>query len=269
MNAARCFFVVSASVFAWATLRAQQPAGAVARVSSGDGFDFTIPNIMRGPELYGRAPTNVRWSADGRWIHFLWNAPGTDWREPLRPYRVRSAAGAVPERLTLAQADSALPYIAEGPLSPDGRTRVVEASGDIYLVAFNGTARRLTQTVANESRPTFSSDGKTVYFLRDNNAFAMSLAGGEVRQLTDIRTGPAPIDIADGRIGIARAGLNAERGDRVLLLAAQDAQREAIAHLRNADSLGESVVERLETEIDIDEMVIRGEADRLTGAEAG
>jgi len=49
----------------------------VARVSSGDGFDFTIKNIMRGPELYGRAPTNVRWSADGRWIYFQWNAPGT------------------------------------------------------------------------------------------------------------------------------------------------------------------------------------------------
>jgi hypothetical protein len=30
-------------------------------------FDFSIRNIMRGPELHGRAPTNVRWSADGRW----------------------------------------------------------------------------------------------------------------------------------------------------------------------------------------------------------
>ena len=169
----------------------------VARVSPGTNFDFTIANIMRGPELYGRAPTNVRWSADARWIHFLWNAPGTDWREPLRPYRVRATAGATPERLTLAQADSALPYIAEGTLAPDGRSRAVEANGDLYLVRFSdGSARRLTQTVANETRPTFSSDGRTLYYLRDNNAFAMSLDGGEVRQLTDIRTGPVPTDSA-------------------------------------------------------------------------
>ncbi|MDQ2664914.1 MAG: prolyl oligopeptidase family serine peptidase [Gemmatimonadota bacterium] len=178
-------------------ISAKGQASSVARVSSGEGFDFTIANIMRGPELYGRAPTNVRWSADGRWIHFQWNAPGTDWREPMRPYRVRAMAGATPERLTLAQADSALPFVADGPVSPDMRSRIVEANGDIYLVSLkDGTARRLTQTVANETRPTFSSDGRTIYFLRDNNAFALSLSGGELRQLTDIRQGPAPTDSA-------------------------------------------------------------------------
>jgi hypothetical protein len=169
----------------------------VSRVSNGDGFDFSIKNIMRGPELYGRPPANLRWSADGRWIHFLWNEPGADWREPLRPYRVRATEGAKPERLTLAQADSALPYISEGMLSPDGRSRAVDANGDLYLVQLNdGSARRLTQTIANETRPTFSADGKTIYFVRDGNAFAMSLAGGEVRQLTDIRSGLEPKDSA-------------------------------------------------------------------------
>src|SRR3954466_12082158 len=102
--------------------------------ASTSAFDFSICNIMRGPELYGRAPTNVRWTADGRWIHFQWNPAGTDWREPLHPYRVRAQAGAQPERLTTAQADSAAPSIADGPLSPDKRSRVVEALGDIWLV---------------------------------------------------------------------------------------------------------------------------------------
>lgn len=169
----------------------------VARVSNGDGFDFSIRNIMRGPELYGRAPSNVRWTADGKWIYFQWNAPGTDWREPMRPYRVRASAGASPERITTAQADSALPYVAEGTLSPDGRARAVEANGDLYLVQLrDGSARRLTQTVASESRPTFSADGRTIYFLRESNAYALSLDGGDVRQLTDIRSGTAPVDSA-------------------------------------------------------------------------
>lgn len=173
-----------------ALLGAQTPAPAAA-------FDFSIRNIMRGPELYGRAPTNVRWSADGRWIYFQWNPPGTDWREPLRPYRVRAEAGAQPERLTNAQADSAAPYVADGVLAPDRRSRVVEALGDLWLVSLrDGGARRLTQTVAAESRPTFSVDGRTVYFVRDGNAFSLSLTDGMTRQLTDIRTGPAPVDSA-------------------------------------------------------------------------
>ena len=176
-----------------ATLDAQ----AVARVPDAAPFDFSIKNIMRGPELYGRAPSNVRWSADGRWIHFLWNAAGTDWREPLRPYRVRAEAGAQPERLSAAQADSAASFIAEGALSPDRRLRVVEALGDIWLVTVrDGSVRRLTQTVAAESRPTFSADGRAVYFVRGNDAFSLSIADGSTRQLTDIRTGPAPVDSA-------------------------------------------------------------------------
>ncbi|MEO7360589.1 MAG: hypothetical protein ABI120_09670, partial [Gemmatimonadaceae bacterium] len=39
-------------------------------------FEFTIANIMRGPELYGREPANIRWSADNQWIYFSWNPPG-------------------------------------------------------------------------------------------------------------------------------------------------------------------------------------------------
>ena len=187
-------FALFVLAFLPAVSRAQAP---VSRVSSGDGFDFSIKNIMRGPELYGRQPSNIRWSADGRWIYFQWNAPGTDWREPLRAYRVRAVASAVAERLTAAQADSALPYTADGVVAQDGRSRVVEANGDLYLVSLrDGTSRRLTQTVAAETNPSFSADGRAVFFVRENNAFSLSLSGGAVRQLTDIRGGPAPADSA-------------------------------------------------------------------------
>ncbi|HET7187527.1 MAG TPA: prolyl oligopeptidase family serine peptidase [Gemmatimonadaceae bacterium] len=196
-------------------------------------FDFSIRNIMRGPELYGRAPTNVRWSADGRWIYFQWNSSGTDWREPLRAYRVRAEAGAQPERLTNAQADSAAPYVADGILAPDRRSRVVEALGDLWLVSLrDGSARRLTQTVAVESRPTFSADGRTVYFVRDGNAYSLSLTDGMTRQLTDIRTGPAPVDSARpagqrGRLEQQQRDLFESVRDRLAADSATKADRKA------------------------------------------
>ena len=80
-------------------------------------FDFSIRNIMRGPELYGREPTNVRWTPDGQWIYFNWLPAGTDWRDQLRPFRVRAKAGAAPESLSDAQMDSAGPLlVSEAPL---------------------------------------------------------------------------------------------------------------------------------------------------------
>ncbi len=206
---------------------------ASARAQDVAPFDFSIRNIMRGPELYGRAPANVRWSADGRWIHFQWNAPGTDWREPLRPYRVRAEAGATPERLTAAQADSAEPFVADGARSPDRRSRVVEARGDIWVVSLrDGSARRLTETVAAESHPTFSADGRRVYFVRDGNAYAVELAGGATRQLTDIRTGPAPADSAQaagqrGRLEQQQRDLFESVRDRLAADSATRAERKS------------------------------------------
>src|ERR1043166_10314661 len=69
-------------------------------------FELTIPKIMRGSENTGREPSQVRWSPDGQWIYFQWLSPGTDWKEALKPYPVRAAARARPQRLTPAAGDS-------------------------------------------------------------------------------------------------------------------------------------------------------------------
>ena len=91
--------------------------------------------------------------------------------------------------------ENAAPTVADGPLTRDGLRRAVSARGDLYLVDMKtGTTRRLTETVATESDPRFSVDEKQLLFSRDGNAFVMDVAGGMVRQLTDVRSGPAPRD---------------------------------------------------------------------------
>ena len=213
-------------------------------------FELTIPSIMRGPEVYGREPEQVRWTADGRWIYFRWNEPGTDWREPLRPYRVRAQAGARPERVTAEHMDSVGPLVQPGRPSPDRTRRVVSYAGDLYVVDLaRGAARRLTETAAAESDADFSADGRHVYFVRDNNVFSVALDGGLVRQLTDVRVGPAPKDPAktEGQ----RAALEAQQ--RELLGAVRDrlradsvstAERKA-AESRRAKTLWLGATERI------------------------
>lgn len=109
---------------------AAPPATAQQRAS----FDFTIKNIMRGPEVYGREPQNVRWSADGRWIYFTWLEPGSDWRLPARAFRVRATPGAKPERVSETQMDSVAPLLDSGRFSADGRLKVVSSGGDLFVI---------------------------------------------------------------------------------------------------------------------------------------
>ncbi|MBI2408603.1 MAG: S9 family peptidase [Gemmatimonadetes bacterium] len=207
-----------AALFA-APLAAQQPA-----------FDFSIANMMRGPELYGREPANVRWTPDGQWIYFQWLPAGSGWRETLKPYRVRAQAGAKPERITDAQADSVAPLLADGSLSPDRLRRVVSVRGDLFVVDVKkSVARRLTETVAVETNPRFSPDGQRVLFVRDGNAWSIDLATAATRQLTDIRTADASGAARGGASAATanRAGANSQRGalerdQRVLLEVIRD-----------------------------------------------
>src|SRR5579862_1716270 len=172
-------------------------------------FPFTIANIMRGPEIYGREPQNIRWSADGKLVYFQWLPPGTDWRESSKPYRVRAVPGSQPERLTQAQADSAGVGLDGGRSAVDGR-RVISVQGDLYLVDPNGTTHRLTETLAAETNPEFSADGREVFFVRDNNVYSVALDGGLTRQLTDIRLAGAAV-VADAGGG-GRGGRGGGRG---------------------------------------------------------
>jgi dipeptidyl aminopeptidase/acylaminoacyl peptidase len=206
-----------------------------ANAQSPSRFDFSIANIMRGPEVYGREPQQVRWTPDGRWLYFMWNEPGTAWQERLRPYRVRPEAGARPQRVTDAHMDSVGPLIQPGRLSTDKRFRVVSFQGDVYVVDLaGGSARRLTDTPGAETEPSFSGDGRGVFFVRDDNVFSVDLASGLTRQLTDVRSGPAPRDSAKAE------------GQRGALQTQQRELFEAVRDRAHADSI--AAAERKERE---------------------
>jgi len=160
-------------------------------------FDFSVKNIMRGPELYGRQPSNVHWSADSKWIYFTWLEPGIDWRETTKQFRVRAIPGAKPQRVSIPQIDSTGARFAAGDRSHNGRYSVVNFNGDLYINDLTtGTTRRLTQTVEAEQNPQFSTNDSDIFFVRSNNIYSINLTTGFLRQVTDIRQGPAPTDSA-------------------------------------------------------------------------
>ncbi|MFO7260815.1 MAG: prolyl oligopeptidase family serine peptidase [bacterium] len=183
----------TAFVLAFFALTAASPGHAQpAARAAASTFELSVANIMRGPEHVGSPPTAIRWTDDSRWIYFRWKPGGRPWHEEPALYRV-PASGGTPERLSDEAADSLGVLLATGDISPDERWRVVAYEGDLWLIDRRSLAvRRLTHTRTAESNPVFGHDGRTIYFVQENNVFSMSLDGGSVRQLTDIRAGSPP-----------------------------------------------------------------------------
>lgn len=189
------------STWVWLGTVALMPASAAAQVATEaeaeadpatSAFELTVANIMRGPEHVGERPSGIRWSDDGEWVYFEWKPGGLAWDAPEAMYRVR-ADGGEPERLDDVAADSLGVLIAPGTRSEDDRWRAVAHNGDLYLIDSRSLdVRQLTATRARESSPVFSRDGTALYFVRDGDVFDLTLDGGAVRQVTDVRAGPPP-----------------------------------------------------------------------------
>ena len=165
--------------------RAQQP-------TPSKKFELTVDSIMRGPRLVGYAPSNVYWSQDSQKVYFRWKQADEP-RLKERSLYVVNRDGSGLRRLTEDEARLAPPSIGE--LSKDRTKTVFAEEGNIFLYDHvNMERRELVKTTDPESNPHFSFDQKSVYFTRQNNLYVMSLEGGSLEQLTDIRvaSGPTP-----------------------------------------------------------------------------
>lgn len=198
------------------------------------GFDLSVANIMRGPEHFGREPAAVRWTPDGEWLYFRWTEAEAAWDAPTAWYRIRPVAGSKPEQVTDAHADSLAPYLADGPLTRDRRTRAVSANGDLWLVdTRRSSVRRLTETSATESQPRFSVDERYLLFMRDGNAYAFEISSGALRQLTDVRSGAAP---KDSTPPTGQRGAMAQDQRDLLAVIRDKARDDSLAKVRRDDA---------------------------------
>ncbi len=148
-------------------------------------FDLTIDNIMRGPELTGYEPSQVRWSGDSQRVYFRWKLAG-DPRDKDPDTYVVGRDGAGLRKLTEDEAKLAPPLT--GHRTRDRRRMVYNLRGDIHIYDFDtDKSRQLTKTSDNEGDPRFLADGKRVSFVRSNNLYVMALETGLLEQITDIR----------------------------------------------------------------------------------
>ncbi|MDT7808036.1 MAG: hypothetical protein QOJ70_1849 [Acidobacteriota bacterium] len=178
-------------------------------------FELTVDSIMRGPDLVGYAPTGVYWSQDSRRVFFRWKRAGEPRLKEMSLYVV-NADGTGLRKLTDEEVRTSPPAVGE--LSKDKRLTVFTDEGDVFIYDHEkGERRQLTRTVDAESNAHFTRDQRGVYFTRQNNLYVMSLDGGSLEQLTDIRVAGGDVTAnaargvqGSGGVVAARAGAASE-----------------------------------------------------------
>ncbi|MGH9802863.1 MAG: DPP IV N-terminal domain-containing protein, partial [Blastocatellia bacterium] len=165
------------------------PSPILSRSSSAQSkkFELSVDSIMRGNDLVGYEPTRVYWSQDSQRVYFRWKRAGEARLKEMDLYVVnRDGTGL--RKLTEDEAKLAPPTLAE--LSKDKKLSVFAEDGDIFVYDHAKNERRqIVATTEGENSPRFTADQKSVLFVRQNNLYRMSLDGGALAQLTDIRAG--------------------------------------------------------------------------------
>ena len=147
--------------------------------------DLTIESIMRGPNLVGTEPAQVRWSGDSSKIYFQWKQASDATSAPLDTYVV-NCDGTGLRKLSDEEKRFAPPPSAD--TNKDHTLSVFSQDGDLFLIDnATGRGRQLTTTAEQEANPRFLHDGRHVSFQRGGNLFVLSLDSGELEQMTDIR----------------------------------------------------------------------------------
>ena len=180
---------------------------------------------MRGPALVGYEPSEIRWSPDGSRVIFQWKQYTDNPIGQMDTYTINRDGSGL-RKLSDEEVRQLPP--ATGDTNRDKRLMVYSNSGDIYtLDNTTGKIMQWTKTSDVESNPRFSRDGKRISFMRGGNLYAISLEGGILEQLTDIRAaGGAPATPAATTGGRGQVG-----GGR-----GQGAGGEATAEARGTDS---------------------------------
>jgi dipeptidyl aminopeptidase/acylaminoacyl peptidase len=166
-------------------------------------FELTVDSIMRGSRLVGYPPANPYWSQDSQKLYFRWKQADEPRLKEMGLYVVNRDGSGL-HRLSDEEARLAPP--ANGELSKDRTKTVFAEEGNIYIYDHARNERRtLIKTSDPESNPHFTFDQKSIYFTRQNNLYVMSLDGGSLEQLTDIRAataaGPTPAATGGGQNG--------------------------------------------------------------------
>lgn len=147
---------------------------------------LTVEKIMRDQEWIGTSPSNPFWSADGRYLFFLWNPEKA---ETDSLYYI-SLNDKLPKKASF-QMQQETPSFNSIVYNSSKTAYAYSKGGDLFYTDAQKKEHRITQTVDAESSPQFIDGDKKIVFNRSQNLFSWDIATGLTAQLTNFVRGNA------------------------------------------------------------------------------
>ena len=190
--------LLTVGLVGWTAVSASTSASAKATADrQAANFPLPVDSIMRGPELVGNPPNNLRWSGDSKELYFEWLMP----KEDLPATWVVARDGTGLKRLSEADRRSA--PLTNGQWDATRRRILGVDRGDIVVIdTVNRKRIDVTRTTGAESSPRWTRGETHVTFVRDNNLFIVpveSVGAGSLVQLTDVSARRADPRVTDSQ----------------------------------------------------------------------
>ena len=147
-------------------------------------LQLTVDSIMRGPDLVGWPPSQLRWSGDSQKLYFSWRRPG----EKTEALYVVQRDGSGLRKLAGDEEADAPPAAGRWDVARR-RLLAIEAGDVIVYDGATGTRTFVTRTTGAESSARWAKNDTHVTYVRDGNLFIVPVqpgAGAGVTQLTDV-----------------------------------------------------------------------------------
>lgn len=161
---------------------------------------LTLERLYSSPDLNGPRPRALKLSPDGTLVtllrnraddrerYDLWAIDATTGQASMLVDSKRIGSGAELSEEEKMQRERARIGGTRGIVAydwaPDAQSLLVPLDGDLFLAARDGKVRRLTETASGELNATISPKGGFVSFVRDQNLYAIDLATGREKRLT-------------------------------------------------------------------------------------
>ncbi len=160
---------------------------------------LTLAEMYSFPQIYGAAPSSLKWSSGNETLAFLWNEAGELRRDiyvsrpGTRPVRLTDSArvGPLPvedderPREDVEYAELMYSGVSEYDWAPDGSWIAYVCRGDLFRIAASGGEPvRLTQMTQGVSGVQVSLDGRRIGFKMGANVWAYDVERGSLTQLT-------------------------------------------------------------------------------------
>lgn len=155
---------------------------------------LSVEKIMRDQKWIGTSPSNIAWSADGRFLFFNWNPTNA----PSDSLYYITPTNPTPQKAT-RDMQQRIPLQNSAVYNSSKTGYAYTLAGDVFYVDNRtGRQRRITQTLETEAAPQFIEGDTKIVYSRNQNLFAWDIATGLTTQLTNFQRGAAPREPVTG-----------------------------------------------------------------------